>query len=189
MEDERRTTDAKWWQKLTLPLARWAKNVKFVMIIDLQFGFNQGLQLLRKVFIHFSMGSYVILMSCSGNHLASQMFNCHKKKFQGFLKPNSVSQKIRIIWKKYIFQKIYFKQSIMLVYISVQSSSKCKKFKHRNKYIFLVKVNITAGKGHQCTVLFMEFVVSWVLLLFCIYFCLYNVLWLFFLSWSSHFIG
>lgn len=31
------------------------------MIIDLQFGFNQGLQLLRKVFIHFSMGSYVIL--------------------------------------------------------------------------------------------------------------------------------
>jgi hypothetical protein len=25
--DRRRTTDAKWWQKLTLPLARWAKNV------------------------------------------------------------------------------------------------------------------------------------------------------------------
>jgi hypothetical protein len=24
--DRRRTTDAKWWQKLTLPLARWAKN-------------------------------------------------------------------------------------------------------------------------------------------------------------------
>ena len=23
----RQTTDAKWWQKLTLPLARWAKNV------------------------------------------------------------------------------------------------------------------------------------------------------------------
>jgi hypothetical protein len=25
MDDRRRTTDAKWWQKLTLPLARWAK--------------------------------------------------------------------------------------------------------------------------------------------------------------------
>ena len=25
-DDRRRTTDAKWWQKLTLPLARWAKN-------------------------------------------------------------------------------------------------------------------------------------------------------------------
>ena len=24
-DDRRRTTDAKWWQKLTLPLARWAK--------------------------------------------------------------------------------------------------------------------------------------------------------------------
>ena len=24
--DRRRTTDAKWWQKLTLPLTRWAKN-------------------------------------------------------------------------------------------------------------------------------------------------------------------
>jgi hypothetical protein len=23
--DRRRTTDDKWWQKLTLPLARWAK--------------------------------------------------------------------------------------------------------------------------------------------------------------------
>jgi hypothetical protein len=26
--DRRRTTDAKWWQKLTLPLARWAKKYK-----------------------------------------------------------------------------------------------------------------------------------------------------------------
>jgi hypothetical protein len=26
--NRRRTTDAKWWQKLTLPLARWAKNQK-----------------------------------------------------------------------------------------------------------------------------------------------------------------
>ena len=26
-DDRRRTTDTKWWQKLTLPLARWAKNV------------------------------------------------------------------------------------------------------------------------------------------------------------------
>jgi hypothetical protein len=26
-DDGKRTTDAKWWQKLTLPLARWAKNV------------------------------------------------------------------------------------------------------------------------------------------------------------------
>ena len=25
-DDRRRTPDAKWWQKLTLPLARWAKN-------------------------------------------------------------------------------------------------------------------------------------------------------------------
>jgi hypothetical protein len=25
-DDGRQTTDAKWWQKLTLPLARWAKN-------------------------------------------------------------------------------------------------------------------------------------------------------------------
>jgi hypothetical protein len=25
-DDRRRTTDTKWWQKLTLPLARWAKN-------------------------------------------------------------------------------------------------------------------------------------------------------------------
>jgi hypothetical protein len=25
-DDRRRMTDAKWWQKLTLPLARWAKN-------------------------------------------------------------------------------------------------------------------------------------------------------------------
>ena len=185
MDDGRRTTDAKWWQKLTLPLARWAKNVKFVMIIDLQFGFNQGLQLLRKVFIHFSMGSYAIL--CPAVVTISDV-QLPQKKIPRIFKANSVSQKIRIIWKKYIFQKIYFKQSIMLVYISVQSSSKCKKFKHWNTYIFLVKVNITAGKGHQCTVVFMEFVVSWVLLLFCIYFCLYNVLLLFFLSWSSDFI-
>jgi hypothetical protein len=27
-DDRRRTTDAKWWQKLTLPLARWAKKAK-----------------------------------------------------------------------------------------------------------------------------------------------------------------
>jgi hypothetical protein len=27
-DDRRRMTDAKWWQKLTLPLARWAKNVQ-----------------------------------------------------------------------------------------------------------------------------------------------------------------
>ena len=27
-DDRRRTTDAKWWQKLTLPLARWAKNTE-----------------------------------------------------------------------------------------------------------------------------------------------------------------
>ena len=26
-DDRRRTTDAKWWQKLTLPLARWANNL------------------------------------------------------------------------------------------------------------------------------------------------------------------
>ena len=26
MDDGRQTTNAKWWQKLTLPLARWAKN-------------------------------------------------------------------------------------------------------------------------------------------------------------------
>jgi hypothetical protein len=26
-DDRQRTTDAKWWQKLTLPLARWAKNL------------------------------------------------------------------------------------------------------------------------------------------------------------------
>jgi hypothetical protein len=26
-DDRRRTTDAKWWQKLTLPLARWAKKM------------------------------------------------------------------------------------------------------------------------------------------------------------------
>jgi hypothetical protein len=25
-DDRRRTTDAKWWQKLKLPWARWAKN-------------------------------------------------------------------------------------------------------------------------------------------------------------------
>jgi len=31
-DDRRRTTDAKWWQKLTLPLARWAKRT----INDLQ---------------------------------------------------------------------------------------------------------------------------------------------------------
>jgi hypothetical protein len=29
-DDRRRTTDAKWWQKLTLPLARWAKNTSHV---------------------------------------------------------------------------------------------------------------------------------------------------------------
>jgi hypothetical protein len=27
-DDRWQTTDVKWWQKLTLPLARWAKNVK-----------------------------------------------------------------------------------------------------------------------------------------------------------------
>jgi hypothetical protein len=27
----RQTTDAKWWQKLTLPLARWAKKIKEIM--------------------------------------------------------------------------------------------------------------------------------------------------------------
>ena len=29
-ESLRRTTDAKWWQKLTWPSARWAKNVHFI---------------------------------------------------------------------------------------------------------------------------------------------------------------
>jgi hypothetical protein len=28
--NRRRTTDAKWWQKLTLPLARWAKNSSYM---------------------------------------------------------------------------------------------------------------------------------------------------------------
>ena len=30
-DDRQRTTDAKWWQKLTLPLARWGKNVTLAM--------------------------------------------------------------------------------------------------------------------------------------------------------------
>ena len=29
-DDSRRTTDAKWWQKLTLPLARWANNGDYI---------------------------------------------------------------------------------------------------------------------------------------------------------------
>jgi hypothetical protein len=28
-DDRWRTTDAKWWQKLTLPLARWAKKLEY----------------------------------------------------------------------------------------------------------------------------------------------------------------
>jgi hypothetical protein len=37
MDDERQMTDAKWWQKLTLPLARWAKRgaIKDLILIRL----------------------------------------------------------------------------------------------------------------------------------------------------------
>jgi hypothetical protein len=35
MDDRRRTTDAKWWQKLTLSLAKWTKNSKYAMWIAL----------------------------------------------------------------------------------------------------------------------------------------------------------
>jgi len=31
-DDGRQTTDAKWWQKLTLPLARWSKKLKMTHI-------------------------------------------------------------------------------------------------------------------------------------------------------------
>jgi hypothetical protein len=33
-ESIRRTTDAKWWQKVTWPLTRWAKNVGYVAFIS-----------------------------------------------------------------------------------------------------------------------------------------------------------
>ena len=42
-DDKRRTTDAKWWQKLTLPLARWAKNE-------------------QNFFLHFVIGRFIFLV-------------------------------------------------------------------------------------------------------------------------------
>jgi hypothetical protein len=32
MDDRWRTADAKWWQKLTLPLARWAKTYNIISL-------------------------------------------------------------------------------------------------------------------------------------------------------------
>ena len=36
MDDGWRTTDAKWWQKLSLPLARWANKIKYIYILKKQ---------------------------------------------------------------------------------------------------------------------------------------------------------
>ena len=42
-DDRRRTMDAKWWQKLTLPLARWAKNLKSFNKITISATINKTL--------------------------------------------------------------------------------------------------------------------------------------------------
>jgi hypothetical protein len=40
LTDARQTTDAKWWQKLTLPLARWANNMKTRRTVLIVYGEN-----------------------------------------------------------------------------------------------------------------------------------------------------
>ena len=58
----RQTTDAKWWQKLPLPLARWVKNLNDnQMTIYVPFPFNLFLVSEKKIFFIFPYGTMLNL--------------------------------------------------------------------------------------------------------------------------------
>jgi hypothetical protein len=65
----RQTTDAKWWQKFTLPLARWAKNVGQIMTkkLDINF-FTHQISFTKLISLYIYMHGFQYFSSVPVRH-------------------------------------------------------------------------------------------------------------------------
>ena len=125
----RRTTDAKWWQKLTSPLARWAKNQKSFFYWEysvLKGSFSANLIIYQNVFLVKASLDRVLNTILNLNIVCLFIHDCNLHLFR---KENCGWNEFAEIHYKHTFILVKIDNQVFLVVPSVIS----------NKYLFMDK--------------------------------------------------